>query len=110
MQQTLQKRIKLFSLFSQFSFFSQLCPALARIFEYHAQSENLIKHSIEKEVSLTVSSSVLFRSNSMAIKIVTGYAKLIGGKFLRDTLGTLLQEVNLLNESYEVGLCLGTWE
>lgn len=73
-----------------------------RIFEYHGQCENLIRHSIEKEVNLTVTSSVLFRSNSMAIKIVTAYAKLIGGKFLRDTLGSMLTQVNALTESFEV--------
>ncbi len=48
---------------------------------------------VEQEVTSTLSSSVLFRSNSMAIRVLSAFGRLAGEAYLRSVLGDLVREV-----------------
>lgn len=60
-----------------------------------------IRAVVEQEVSGTASSAVLFRSNSMAIRILSAFGRLAGEAFLRHHLGDLVRQVCSDSTSYE---------
>ncbi len=60
-----------------------------------------IRAIVQQEVSTTTSSSVLFRSNSMAIRVLSAYGRVVGGPYLEQVLGDLLKQVCQDDTSYE---------
>lgn len=60
-----------------------------------------IRAIVQLEVSSTASSSVLFRSNSMAIRVLSAYGRLVGDVYLRAVLGDLVRKVCADATSYE---------
>ncbi len=60
-----------------------------------------IRAIVEQEVSTTTSSSVLFRSNSMAIRVLSAYGRIVGGPYLQQVLGDLVKQVCRDDLSYE---------
>jgi hypothetical protein len=60
-----------------------------------------IRAIVEQEVSTTTSSSVLFRSNSMAIRMLSAYGRIVGGPYLQQVLGDLVKQVCRDDVSYE---------
>lgn len=48
---------------------------------------------VRKEVSATSTVNILFRSNSIAMKLVSAYAKMIGTTYLQKVLSPLIKEV-----------------
>ena len=51
---------------------------------------------------ITETPGVLFRSNSIAMKIVSTYARLVGQQFLETTLGPLVNDIIADSRSVEV--------
>ena len=47
----------------------------------------------KREVQNTFQATLLFRSNSLASKLISTYAKLTGGEYLQTVLGDLIQAV-----------------
>eukprot|EP01090_Pellita_catalonica_P017046 TRINITY_DN5062_c0_g4_i1.p1 TRINITY_DN5062_c0_g4~~TRINITY_DN5062_c0_g4_i1.p1 ORF type:complete len:2520 (+),score=346.34 TRINITY_DN5062_c0_g4_i1:70-7629(+) len=68
-----------------------LAALLVRIFESNDKTLKLLKKAIEVEVNSTETPNTLFRRNSIATKLLASYTKLIGKKYLKDTLGGVLQ-------------------
>jgi hypothetical protein len=66
--------------------------SVVSIFSYLGKELELFEHVIHQEVEATSSVSVLFRSNSMAIRLVSLYAKLLGTPFLKELLAPLIEE------------------
>ncbi len=60
-----------------------------------------IRAVVDQEVSSTASSSVLFRSNSMAIRVLSAYGRVAGDGYLRAVLGDLVRDVCADTTSYE---------
>lgn len=60
-----------------------------------------VRALVQQEVSNTSTSSVLFRSNSMAIRILSAYGRVVGAQYLRDVLGDLVKEVCEDDGSYD---------
>lgn len=53
-------------------------------------------------VFMLASTSVLFRSNSIAIKLVSYYARKIGSRYLYELVRPLVEEISSTKISYEV--------
>lgn len=66
--------------------------SVVSIFSYLGREQDLFRHVIQQEVEATSSVSVLFRSNSMAIRLVSVYAKLLATPYLKSLLSPLIEE------------------
>ncbi len=66
--------------------------SVVSIFSYLGRELDLFQNVIHQEVEATMSVSVLFRSNSMAIRLVSMYAKLLATPFLKFLLSPLIEE------------------
>eukprot|EP01087_Luapelamoeba_hula_P001442 TRINITY_DN1115_c0_g1_i1.p1 TRINITY_DN1115_c0_g1~~TRINITY_DN1115_c0_g1_i1.p1 ORF type:complete len:2561 (-),score=353.59 TRINITY_DN1115_c0_g1_i1:117-7799(-) len=64
---------------------------LVRLFEANERTMDLLRKAIKQEVWKTETENTLFRRNSMATKLLAAYSKLIGTRYLRDTLTPVLQ-------------------
>lgn len=60
-----------------------------------------IRTVVEREVESTAQSNVLFRANSMAIRILSALGRLVGEPYLRRVLGDLLIEICSDDASYD---------
>tara|TARA_R110002050_G_scaffold81309_7_gene173843 strand:- start:3513 stop:8018 length:4506 start_codon:yes stop_codon:yes gene_type:complete len=82
--------------------FDEVSAALVSVFEFHNETMYLIKKLITKEVNEASSAGTLFRSNSMASKVMTAYSKKIGHQYLMATLMTPLNHIQTKDISLEV--------
>eukprot|EP00009_Paramoeba_aestuarina_P003177 CAMPEP_0201514696 /NCGR_PEP_ID=MMETSP0161_2-20130828/6463_1 /ASSEMBLY_ACC=CAM_ASM_000251 /TAXON_ID=180227 /ORGANISM="Neoparamoeba aestuarina, Strain SoJaBio B1-5/56/2" /LENGTH=1626 /DNA_ID=CAMNT_0047911325 /DNA_START=239 /DNA_END=5119 /DNA_ORIENTATION=- len=82
--------------------FDEVAGALVAIFEFHNQTLELIKKLISKEVHEASSAGTLFRSNSMASKVMTAYSKKIGQEYLEATLITPISHILDKDFSFEI--------
>lgn len=92
----------------------KVASALVRVFEYFGSIQHLLKAFISNEVQNTgsiyfedtnifsVTSAVLFRGNSMAVKLISNYAVSIGKQYLCQTLQPVIQQVYNDPSNYEV--------
>jgi len=82
----------------------KMVPPLVRILNQYSLVHHASKFLIQKEVDLSTSTSVLFRSNSVAIKVISVYAKMIGSDFIVSVLGSLIKEACKISDltDYEV--------
>ena len=67
--------------------------SVVSIFNYLGKEEGLFEYVIREEVESTASVSVLFRSNSMAIRLVSMFAKLTATSYLKALLLPLIEEI-----------------
>ena len=79
-----------------------LLKSIVHLFEYHNQSLSLFDNLIEKEVSRTKTESTLFRSNSVASKMLSMYTKMLGNSFLVEVIKPSLQQVITNNLNLEI--------
>ena len=82
--------------------FDEVAAALVSVFEFHNESLRLIMFLITKEVREATSAGTLFRSNSMASKVMTAYSKKVGGEYLKATLSTPIAHICNRDLSMEV--------
>lgn len=71
----------------------EVAQLLVRLFEANERTMMMLKMVIEQEVSKTETENTLFRRNSMATKLLAAYTKLIGTRYLKDTLTPTLQRL-----------------
>eukprot|EP01088_Endostelium_zonatum_P001228 TRINITY_DN1152_c0_g1_i1.p1 TRINITY_DN1152_c0_g1~~TRINITY_DN1152_c0_g1_i1.p1 ORF type:complete len:2790 (-),score=689.70 TRINITY_DN1152_c0_g1_i1:4-8373(-) len=69
----------------------ELASILVRLFESNDKTLHLLRKVIEQEVGSTETPNTLFRRNSMATKLLAAYTKILGKKYLKDTLGPIIQ-------------------
>jgi hypothetical protein len=69
----------------------EVAQLLVRLFEANEKTMSMLKKAIEQEVTKTETENTLFRRNSMATKLLAAYTKLIGTRYLKDTLTPTLQ-------------------
>jgi hypothetical protein len=70
-----------------------MAKALANIFHQSGRALDLLVPVIQSEVSKTVHEATLFRSNSMASKMMGAWSSLIGVKYLQDTMAPVLTSI-----------------
>jgi len=80
----------------------EVAKNLVRLFQAKSKSIPLLIHLTAQEVKNTPTSDVLFRGNSIATKAVDAFMKLIGGNFLRKTIGKKVREIIASKRSCEV--------
>eukprot|EP01113_Clastostelium_recurvatum_P009144 TRINITY_DN1436_c0_g1_i2.p1 TRINITY_DN1436_c0_g1~~TRINITY_DN1436_c0_g1_i2.p1 ORF type:complete len:2696 (+),score=879.69 TRINITY_DN1436_c0_g1_i2:238-8325(+) len=80
----------------------QIAAALIRLFESNDKSMMLVRRLIMMEMNKTESVGTLFRSNSMATKVLSAYFKLIGNQYLEDGLLPAFQEFFTIQGSFEL--------
>jgi hypothetical protein len=72
----------------------QLALSLITILEMHNKTLDLIKVFVTREVAANEEFGTLFRSNSMASKLMKFYCKLIGQKYLQSLFVPLIRKLN----------------
>jgi len=80
----------------------EVAQLLVRLFEANERTMVMLKMMIEQEVSRTDSENILFRRNSMATKLLAAYTKLIGTRYLKETLTPTLQRLIANPLTFEV--------
>ena len=63
---------------------------------------HIFNHFYDSDVEKTEDPSLLFRGNSIATKAVDLYMKLIGSKYLKNTLGLFIRDVYDNAQEFEV--------
>lgn len=79
-----------------------LAKPLIHLFEAKKQTMRLFEFVIRKEVERTKTESTLFRSNSLASKMMTHYTSMTGTPFLVQVLKDPMIEIINKNENLEV--------
>eukprot|EP00297_Palpitomonas_bilix_P001756 CAMPEP_0113886398 /NCGR_PEP_ID=MMETSP0780_2-20120614/11528_1 /TAXON_ID=652834 /ORGANISM="Palpitomonas bilix" /LENGTH=999 /DNA_ID=CAMNT_0000874599 /DNA_START=5 /DNA_END=3004 /DNA_ORIENTATION=- /assembly_acc=CAM_ASM_000599 len=85
-----------------FDYADNVSRALTTIFHHDGDALRLLYKVIEKEVEVTESEETLFRSNSIASKVMTFYARLVGTTYLLKTLEKLLHRACTEPGEFEV--------
>jgi len=82
----------------------KFAPPLVRLFDFFGKIRPLWRHLLQMEVDGSENSQVLFRSNSMAIKVVSIYGKMAGLTYLQRVLGPVVREIMAISnpEDYEM--------
>jgi len=80
----------------------KIANATVNVFEHYKKTLLLLKTVIHHEVDGTSREGVLFRSNSMAMKMVSIYARLVGHSYLQETLGPVIKDICNDKRSVEV--------
>eukprot|EP01102_Stenamoeba_stenopodia_P002152 TRINITY_DN1191_c0_g1_i1.p1 TRINITY_DN1191_c0_g1~~TRINITY_DN1191_c0_g1_i1.p1 ORF type:complete len:471 (-),score=100.56 TRINITY_DN1191_c0_g1_i1:110-1522(-) len=80
----------------------QVSKALINVFEAKGNTFKLLKAVIEEEARNTTSASTLFRSNSMASKLMSVYGRLTGQEYLHSTLRPLVRWIGASATSFEI--------
>jgi len=94
--------VSLLSDVTQITEADELAKALVHVFEYHHSSMVLLRHFILREVAASTSAGTLFRSNSMASKMIKVYSFLVGSHYLKETIGQPIQEICSKSVSHEL--------
>eukprot|EP00002_Diphylleia_rotans_P015068 TRINITY_DN2918_c0_g1_i1.p1 TRINITY_DN2918_c0_g1~~TRINITY_DN2918_c0_g1_i1.p1 ORF type:complete len:640 (-),score=115.45 TRINITY_DN2918_c0_g1_i1:482-2401(-) len=76
--------------------------SLVNLFDHYHQSVRLIHHFSTLEVNSTVDINTLFRTDSIATKMISSYMTLHASQYLRDTLTPCLKRMLQNPKSYEV--------
>eukprot|EP00002_Diphylleia_rotans_P008478 TRINITY_DN1834_c0_g2_i3.p1 TRINITY_DN1834_c0_g2~~TRINITY_DN1834_c0_g2_i3.p1 ORF type:complete len:2567 (-),score=480.65 TRINITY_DN1834_c0_g2_i3:159-7859(-) len=80
----------------------RVAQLLVHLFENNGQTARLLKAAIDWEVKKTVSPTTLFRTNSVASKMIGVYSRLIGTQYLKHTLQNIIVSICSDATSYEV--------
>lgn len=79
-----------------------LCKDLLMLFNTKELAVDLLRGSIESEVKTTTSEGTLFRKNSISTHLMSMYARLLGKRYLKDTLRPLIVHVLSCQGSFEI--------
>mmetsp|Transcript_13181 Transcript_13181/g.52599 ORF Transcript_13181/g.52599 Transcript_13181/m.52599 type:complete len:767 (-) Transcript_13181:76-2376(-) len=79
-----------------------LCKDLLMLFNTKDLVIDLLRGSIEAEVKNTLSEGTLFRKNSLSTHLMSLYARLLGKRYLKDTLRPLIVHVLSCQGSFEI--------
>ena len=71
----------------------ELSTALMNIFHSEDMAEDVLADIVVDEISSVENEHLTFRGNSIATKAMESYIKLVGQKYLRDTLHSVLAEI-----------------
>ena len=71
----------------------ELSTALMNIFHSEDMAEDVLADIVVDEISSAENEHLTFRGNSIATKAMESYIKLVGQKYLRDTLHSVLAEI-----------------
>ncbi|XP_077987060.1 ras GTPase-activating protein nGAP-like isoform X1 [Glandiceps talaboti] len=80
----------------------ELCVQLMEIFQHEGIAQEFLTSIVSKEIDSLASDSLVFRANSVATKAMEAYLKLVGDKFLKDTLGDYISVLYENDEDSEV--------
>ena len=80
----------------------EVAELLVRFFDSHGSIMNLLRTSIDEEVSRTDFVNTLFRRNSHATKLLTHYSKLVGKQYLKETLSVTIRNLLSSNDTFEL--------
>ncbi|XP_041481016.1 ras GTPase-activating protein nGAP-like isoform X5 [Lytechinus variegatus] len=80
----------------------EVATSLMKILHCLGSAKEFLVEMVMKETESIKDESLVFRANTMATKSMEAYMKLIGGKYLQDTLGDFIQYLYMTNEDCEV--------
>lgn len=79
--------------------------ALVTIFEFIGETPALLTESMSREIKKTVDPNTLFRSNSMASRMMTLYSRRIGESYLNEVIRPVVEKIlSLDNSSFEIDI------
>eukprot|EP01100_Stratorugosa_tubuloviscum_P000181 TRINITY_DN1038_c1_g1_i1.p1 TRINITY_DN1038_c1_g1~~TRINITY_DN1038_c1_g1_i1.p1 ORF type:complete len:534 (+),score=237.73 TRINITY_DN1038_c1_g1_i1:74-1675(+) len=79
-----------------------IAKALINIFEVRGNTFSLLRSLITEEAANTSSASTLFRSNSMASKMMSAFGRITGQEYLQATLRPLVKWISASSTSFEI--------
>lgn len=79
-----------------------VAKALINVFEAKGNTFRLLRALIEEEARSTTSASTLFRSNSMASKLMSAFGRITGQEYLHSTLRPLVRWIGASATSFEI--------
>lgn len=80
----------------------QIAQDIVRIFDSTKELFPLLEKVIEKEVQNTIDINTLFRSNSVASRIMSTYSRLVAKDYLRNTFKPVIDEIVINNLNLEI--------
>ncbi|XP_030853627.1 ras GTPase-activating protein nGAP isoform X2 [Strongylocentrotus purpuratus] len=80
----------------------EVATSLMKILHCLGSAKEFMTEMVMNETEGIKDESLVFRANTMATKSMEAYMKLIGGKYLQDTLGDFVQYLYMTNEDCEV--------
>ncbi|XP_072176772.1 uncharacterized protein [Diadema setosum] len=80
----------------------EVATSLMKVLHCLGTAHDFLTEMVMKETESIKDESLVFRANTMATKSMEAYMKLIGGKYLQDTLGDFIQYLYMTNEDCEV--------
>jgi len=75
------------------NYVDHIAPALLHMYDARGLTMPFVKNLIENEVNKTENASIIFRGNNAAPRIITAYIHSQSGSYLKDTLGSLINDV-----------------
>jgi len=81
---------------------NEIAALVVSIFESHDQALRLINQLLFREIKATQQETTLFRTDSMATKVLRSFLRLLATDYLRATIGKLIGEVTQAPKGYEV--------
>ncbi|XP_070582023.1 ras GTPase-activating protein nGAP-like isoform X4 [Ptychodera flava] len=80
----------------------ELCVQLMKIFQHEDIAQEFLAKVVSDEIEKLANDSLIFRANSIATKAMEAYLKLVGDKYLKDTLGDYISTLYENDEDCEV--------
>lgn len=84
--------------------FDRVCSGVVSVLIYKRLELDLFEFLVKKEIEETVKPSLLFRANSLAMRTISCYAKLISEDYLKNLMAPFINDIIKSAKNYEIRL------